>query len=108
MISEALRRLSGGVKELEAQSPPSLVLLAVALIDCGDREPAELVLRRAWRIKPDDFWVNFDARTGALHARTGAGLGLRRPGRTKLLGTYRWQWRSARVALPPTMILGPL
>jgi len=55
---EALRGLSANEKDLEAQSPASLVLLAVALQGQGDRTLAERVLKRAWRIKPDDFWVN--------------------------------------------------
>ncbi len=58
--TEALLRLSASEKELDAQSPLSLVLLATALIDREDRALAERVLRRAWRIKPDDFWVNFE------------------------------------------------
>jgi len=55
---EALRRLSANEKDFGAQSPPSLVLLAGALKGRGDRALAEQVLRRAWQIKPDDFWVN--------------------------------------------------
>ncbi len=57
---EALRRLAGDGDKLGAQAPPSLVLLAGALISGGDRELAERVLQCAWRIKPDDFWVNFE------------------------------------------------
>jgi serine/threonine-protein kinase len=54
-----LRRLAQDDKELAAQSPPSLVLLAQALIDQGDRALAERLLLRAWRIKPDEFWVSY-------------------------------------------------
>jgi serine/threonine protein kinase/Tfp pilus assembly protein PilF len=57
---EALRRLADDQRELEAQSPTSLVLLAVGLIGRGDRERAERVLRLAWRLDPRDFWVNYE------------------------------------------------
>jgi len=55
----ALVRLSANGKELDAQSPRSLELLAGALVGRGDRALAVGVLRRAWRIKPDDFWVSY-------------------------------------------------
>ncbi len=57
---EALRRLADNQKELEAQSSTSLVLLAVGLIERGDRRRAEQVLQRAWRMEPNDFWVNYE------------------------------------------------
>ncbi len=57
---EALRRLADDPKELEAQSPASLVLLSSGLIVLGDRARAERVLRRAWRQDPGDFWINYD------------------------------------------------
>ena len=63
---EALRRLASDEEELQAQSPPSLVLLATALIGRGDREPAERVLRRAWRIKPGRLLGQLRARTSSL------------------------------------------
>jgi eukaryotic-like serine/threonine-protein kinase len=56
---EALRRLADDQKELEAQSSTSLVLLASGLVGRGDRDRAERVLRRAWRLDPGDFWVNY-------------------------------------------------
>ena len=62
---EALRRLADDQKELEAQSPTSLVLLAMGLIGRGDRERAERVLRCAWRLDPGDFWVNYEL--GQVH-----------------------------------------
>ncbi len=62
---ETLRRLADDRNELEAQSPTSLVLLAVALIGRGDRERAERVLRCAWRLGPGDFWVNHEL--GEVH-----------------------------------------
>ena len=57
---EALRRLADNQKELEAQSSTSLVLLAVGLIERGDRRRAEQVLQCAWRMEPNDFWVNYE------------------------------------------------
>ncbi len=54
------RRLSANEKELNAQSSRSLFLLSSSLVGQGDRALAERVLRRAWRIKPDDFWVNIE------------------------------------------------
>jgi serine/threonine-protein kinase len=56
---DALRRLAADQKALEAQPAPSLVLLASRLIDQGDPELAERVLRQAWQQSPGDFWVNF-------------------------------------------------
>jgi tetratricopeptide (TPR) repeat protein len=55
-----LRRLADDEKELAAQSPTSLRLLAMGLIGRGDRQRAERVLRCAWRLDPGDFWVNYD------------------------------------------------
>jgi serine/threonine-protein kinase len=57
---EALRRLATDERTLGDQSATSLYLLAVALIEQGDRNRAEPVLRRAWRLQPNDFWVSFD------------------------------------------------
>jgi Flp pilus assembly protein TadD len=37
-----------------------LVLLSAALNDAGLRDRAETVLRRAWRLKPGDFWTNYE------------------------------------------------
>jgi serine/threonine-protein kinase len=56
---DAMRLLASNEKDLADQSPSSLLLMAAGLADRGDRELAERVLQRAWRIKPDDFWVNF-------------------------------------------------
>jgi serine/threonine-protein kinase len=55
---EALRRLAADEKEQATQTARTLVLLAMALMNRDDRPRAERVLRQAWRIKPDDFWVN--------------------------------------------------
>jgi eukaryotic-like serine/threonine-protein kinase len=57
---QALRTLAADQKTLEAQPAQSLVLFASALRDQGDRDRAEQVLRRAWRLAPGDFWVNFE------------------------------------------------
>ncbi len=55
---QALMRLAADPKILEIQPARSLLLLAVALQDQGNRGQAEQVLRRAWRLDPGDFWVN--------------------------------------------------
>jgi serine/threonine-protein kinase len=55
-----LKLLADDEKALEAQPAPSLLLLALALKDHGDRDVAEHVLRRAWRLNPGDFWVNLE------------------------------------------------
>ena len=60
-----LRRLADDEKELAAQSPTSLLLLAMGLIGRGDRQRAERVLRCAWRLDPGDFWVNYEL--GEVH-----------------------------------------
>ena len=57
---EALHKLAGDEKALEAQPAESLLLLALRLKAAGDRRAAARLLRRAWRLRPDDFWVNFD------------------------------------------------
>jgi serine/threonine-protein kinase len=57
---EDLRRLADDETALEGQPAPSLVLLARALETVGALNPADRVLRRAWRLHPDDFWVNFE------------------------------------------------
>jgi eukaryotic-like serine/threonine-protein kinase len=57
---DALLRLAADQKTLEVQPAPSLVLFASALAGRGDKVRAEQVLRRARRLQPGDFWVNFD------------------------------------------------
>jgi serine/threonine-protein kinase len=57
---EALFRLAVDQRVLAAQEPATLVLLAVALRVRGARGQADGVLRRAWRLAPGDFWVNFE------------------------------------------------
>ena len=57
---ETLRRLADDAKGLEAQPAMSLVILAMQLQNgIGDSLRAESVLRRAWKLKPNDFLVNF-------------------------------------------------
>jgi tetratricopeptide (TPR) repeat protein len=62
---EALLRLAADPKTLETQPAPSLALLASALMQERDRDRAEQILRRAWRLKPSDFWINFAL--GGIH-----------------------------------------
>ncbi len=57
---EALHKLAGDDKALDAQPAESLLLLALRLKAAGDRDDAARVLRRAWRLRPDDFWVNYE------------------------------------------------
>ena len=55
----ALRKLADDAKGLEAQPWPSLMLLGTQLFySTHEVERAESVLRRAWRLKPDEFFVN--------------------------------------------------
>jgi len=56
---ETLRHLAADQKASKAQPALSLVLLAAALKIQGDRDRSEEVLRRAWRLDPGDFWINF-------------------------------------------------
>jgi serine/threonine-protein kinase len=60
---EALQRLAADPRILETQPARSLVLLASALSQQQDRDRAEQVLRRAWRLDPGDFLVNFELGT---------------------------------------------
>jgi len=53
-----LPRLADDQKALEGQPAMSLLLLARWLLVLGDRPRTEAVLLRAWRLQPDDFWVN--------------------------------------------------
>jgi serine/threonine-protein kinase len=55
-----LRRMADDEKTLGAQEPRSLVLLAEALRARGDGGRVGPVLGRAWHLKPNDFWVNFE------------------------------------------------
>jgi eukaryotic-like serine/threonine-protein kinase len=57
---ESLRKLAGDEETLGTQPAESLLLLALRLKTAGDREGAARVLRRAWRMRPDDFWVNYE------------------------------------------------
>jgi tetratricopeptide (TPR) repeat protein len=54
----ALLRLADDQQELARQPASSLLLLARWLQAVDDRSRAEAVLLRAWRLQPDDFWVN--------------------------------------------------
>ena len=47
-------------KTLGVQPTESLLLLALRLKAAGDRESAASVSRQAWRMRPDDFWVNYE------------------------------------------------
>ena len=69
----ALSKLAGDEKVLDAQPAESLRLLAWRLKAAGDRGAAARVLRRAWRRRPDDFWVNFELADAAGAVRHGSG-----------------------------------
>lgn len=55
---DAARHLATNEHELATQPARSLLLLAQILIGQDDKELAEAVLKRAWRLRPDDFWIN--------------------------------------------------
>ena len=55
---EAVRRLADDEKELAARPVRSLLLLGSILETLGDHERTIRVLRRAWQIASNDFWVN--------------------------------------------------
>src|SRR5262249_22222294 len=60
-IAGELRRLADDWDALDTQPPESLVLLARCLKKYArDQARAELVLRRAWMRRADDFWINFE------------------------------------------------
>jgi tetratricopeptide (TPR) repeat protein len=71
---EALRKLACDEEALGSQPAESLRLLARLLKEAGDREAAAQVLRRAWRQRPDDFWVNFEL-ARAFGAEAGSSSG---------------------------------
>ena len=52
-----MNRLAVDERALETQPPRSLVLLAQVLEAQGNMTEAEKVLKRAWRRRPDDFWI---------------------------------------------------
>ena len=54
----SLSRLADNPDALERQPATSLLLLARWLQYQGDRPRTEAVLLRAWRLQPNDFWVN--------------------------------------------------
>ena len=53
----ALERLAGEI-DPAGQPPATLQLLGRALGDAGAHESAVVILRRARRLHPDDFWIN--------------------------------------------------
>ncbi|ODU00851.1 MAG: hypothetical protein ABS79_02670, partial [Planctomycetes bacterium SCN 63-9] len=55
---DAARNLARNDAELEKQPARSLLLLAQVLIGQEDKTLAEAILKRAWRLRPDDFWIN--------------------------------------------------
>jgi tetratricopeptide (TPR) repeat protein len=54
--SEAVKRLAHDEDALGAQPARSLQLLAQVLEAHDDKAQAEKLLKRAWRLRPDDFW----------------------------------------------------
>jgi serine/threonine-protein kinase len=46
--------------ERDGQPPASLLLLARALAEQGMPDRAATVLRSAWHLSPNDFWINYD------------------------------------------------
>ncbi len=80
----ALRKLAGDGAELDAQPAEGLRLLAMRLRAAGDREAAARVLARAWRKRPDDFWVHLDLAQGA--GRIAAKSRSSTPGRRRRCG----------------------
>ncbi len=54
---DTLNRLAADEKALASQPARSLLLLAQLLEVQGETERAEMVLERAWRRQPDDFWT---------------------------------------------------
>jgi serine/threonine-protein kinase len=71
----ALHKLADDEPALESQPVEGLRLLALRLKSAGDREAAARVLGRAWRARPDDFWVNFDL-AGSRGAQSGTAAAL--------------------------------
>jgi tetratricopeptide (TPR) repeat protein len=57
-IVMVLRKQADDIEALQSQPVTSLILLASALNQVGDRERFEAVLRMAWRRFPGDYWVN--------------------------------------------------
>ncbi len=53
----AVQRLANDEKALYTQPARSLLLLAQVLEAHRNNAHAERVLRRAWRLRPDDFWI---------------------------------------------------
>jgi eukaryotic-like serine/threonine-protein kinase len=57
---KAVRKLAADKKELDAQPVESLMLLADRLKIADDHDSSAQILRQAWRLRPDDFWVNWN------------------------------------------------
>jgi tetratricopeptide (TPR) repeat protein len=55
----AIRKLADDEQALDALPAASVVLLGRRLTTIGDRAMSEAMLRRAQRLRPDDFWINF-------------------------------------------------
>ena len=54
----ALPRLADDMNALDGQPATSLLLLGRGLMDLRESARAERILLRAWKLQPDDFWVN--------------------------------------------------
>jgi eukaryotic-like serine/threonine-protein kinase len=65
---ELLHQLANDEKRLTAQPVMSLVILAMAVLDQGDRNQSRALLQRARRAKPDDLWVNFSLALAEIDA----------------------------------------
>jgi tetratricopeptide (TPR) repeat protein len=71
---ELLHQLANDEKRLGAQPAMSLVILALAVLDQGDRKQSRALLQRARRAKPDDFWVNFGLAEAEFHEESAVKL----------------------------------
>jgi serine/threonine-protein kinase len=98
---EALLRLATG-QNLDLQPARSLVLLGSALIGLGEKDQADQVLQRAWRLEPADFWVNF--RLGDLHREPLEGKDVHAAGKFHERPEEGVRFLSAAVAIRPRSV----
>ncbi|MGO9914878.1 MAG: protein kinase domain-containing protein, partial [Isosphaeraceae bacterium] len=88
---KALERLAGDQKALAGQPARSLLLLAQLLEAQNDNSLAARVMKRAWNLRPDDFWTCFKlARSSDDH-----GVGVDSPGKERV------RFASSAVSLRP-------
>ncbi len=87
--AQAVKRLAQDEDALAAQPARSLLLLAQVLEAHDNRAQAEKVLRRAWRLREDDFWICSQLARTSRERADSIRHGCRRPSSQECPGSHR-------------------